>query len=349
MPDILTKSDEQIVAEANVDGFRRDLGPFVVAAQDTRMPMIFTDAKSPGNPLIFANKAFLQLTGYDRDHLLGRPFHFLIAHGMDPEALTWADAGFGEGAAAASEDCYRRRNGTDFWAATLVSPVRDAADQIVQHFVSFVDLTRHKEELRHSNMLIDELNHRVKNTLATVQSIVRQALQKETDPVAARKSIESRLFALSRSHDLLAAAIWKGAGLRNIVEVALEPFGLVSGDPERIVVRGGNIDLPPKATLALGIALHELATNAIKYGALSNDAGSLLVEWAVEPAVTGDRIVLHWRESGGPLVEPPLHRGFGSQVIEHGLAHELEGLVDLDFAPTGVVVTIDIPAPGGLP
>jgi len=349
MQDVLTKSDEQIVAEGNVDSFRQDLGPFVVAAENTRMPMIFTDANLPGNPLIFANKAFLQLTGYDRDHLLGQPFHFLIARGRDPEALTWADAGFGEDAAAASEDCYHRKDGTEFWAATSISPVRDAADQIVQHFVSFVDLTRHKEEQRHSNMLIDELNHRVKNTLATVQSIVRQALQKETNPVAARESIESRLFAFSRSHDILAAAIWRGAGLRNIVEAALEPFGLVSGNPERIFIRGGNIDLPPKATLALGIAFHELATNAIKYGALSNEAGSLLIEWTVEPAATGDRIVLYWRESGGPLVEPPLHRGFGSQVIERGLAHELEGSVELDFAPTGVVVTIDIPAPGSLP
>jgi two-component sensor histidine kinase len=196
-------------------------------------------------------------------------------------------------------------------------------------------------------MMIDELNHRVKNTLSTVQSIVWQALRQNAVPKAVRESIESRLFALSRSHDLLTRENWEGAGLLDLVNEALEPFGIANGTTERIVITGDNVRLPPKAALALGIALHELATNAVKYGAFSNDGGSILIEWMTKPATGGNRLILHWQEKGGPPVTPPTHRGFGSRVIERGLPHELEGTVNLEYRVDCVNCTIDIPAPGG--
>ena len=136
-------------------------------------------------------------------------------------------------------------------------------------------------------MLIDELNHRVKNTLSTVQSIVWQALRTASDPKVIRESIESRLFALSRSHDLLTRENWESAGLLDIVHDALEPFGVADGRADRIVITGENIRFPPKAALALGIAFNELATNAVKYGALSNATGSILIEWTIETAPEG--------------------------------------------------------------
>jgi two-component sensor histidine kinase len=194
-------------------------------------------------------------------------------------------------------------------------------------------------------MLIDELNHRVKNTLATVQLIVRQALRKATDPAAIRESIESRLFALAGSHDLLSRENWEGAGLVDLVNAALEPFGIAHGRAGRLVIAGKNIRLTPKATLALGVAFHELATNAVKSGAFSNDTGSILIAWAIETAPAGNRLVLRWQEKDGPPVAPLRRKGFGSQVIEHGLAHELEAVVHLDYRADGLVCTIDIPAP----
>ena len=139
-------------------------------------------------------------------------------------------------------------------------------------------------------MLIDELNHRVKNTLSTVQSIVWQALRSGSDPKAIRESIESRLFALSRSHDLLTRENWESAGLLDVVNDAMEPFGVADGRAERIVITGKNIRFPPKAALALGIAFNELATNAVKYGAFSNEAGSILIAWTIEPRPEGDRL-----------------------------------------------------------
>lgn len=345
MPEKTNKSEDQKNAEAEVEGFRKNLGPFVVAAETTRMAMVFTDAREPENPIIFANDSFLSLTGYGRDEVLGQSFDFLVAHAGDAEALAKIEAVFKGDTDADSEICYRRKDGSEFWAAIFISPVRDEGGEVVQYFASIVDLSKHKEEQYKSKMLIDELNHRVKNTLSPVQSIVWQALRTTSGPKVIRELIESRLFALSRSHDLLTRENWESAGLLDVVNDALEPFGVADGRAERFVITGQNIRFPPKAALALGIAFNELATNAVKYGALSNGAGSIQIAWTIEPAPEGNRLVLHWREKGGPPVSPPLRKGFGSRVIERGLAHEMEGTVLLDYPPDGVVCTMNLPAP----
>jgi two-component sensor histidine kinase len=277
--------------------------------------------------------------------VLGQSFNFLMARGGEPTALAQVEAAFGGSSEGGSEIRYRRKDGSVFYAALYISPVRDENGAVAQHFASFVDLTKHKQEQAKSIVMIDELNHRVKNTLSTVQSIVWQALRKPSDPEVIRDSIESRLYALSRSHDLLTRENWEGAGLLDLLKEAMEAFA--GGRAERIVFTGKNIRLSPKTALALGIAFHELATNAVKYGALSNEAGSILIAWKIEPTPEDNRLVLHWHEKDGPLVTPPSRKGFGSQIIERGLAYELDGTVHLDYRADGVVCTIDIPAPRG--
>jgi len=225
MPRKVKKTEEQEDAEAEVKDFKDNLGPFVVAAEKTRMAMVFADAKESNKPLIFANDAFLELTGYARDEVLGQDFDFLLAHGADAESLATIESEFREDSKGGSEVRYRRKDGSEFWAGVFITPVRDSDGTIVQYFASFVDLTKHKDDQAQSRMLIDELNHRVKNTLATVQSIVWQALRTASDPKAIREAIETRLFALSRSHDLLTRENWESAGLHDVIEDALEPFG----------------------------------------------------------------------------------------------------------------------------
>jgi len=347
MSETASKSEEQKIAEGEVEGFRQALGPFVVAAETTRMPMLFTDANNPDNPIIFANASFLALTGYDREEVLVQRFKFLVAHEDDAHALRQVAAVFKGSTEGDPEINFRRKDGGEFFAAIFISPVRDESGCVVQHFVSLVDLSKHKQAQAQAKMLIDELNHRVKNTLSTVQSIVWQAFRTPTDTAVTREAIEGRLFALSRSHDLLARENWESAGLVDIVKEALDPFGVANGRAERFVIAGKNIRFPPKATLALGIALHELATNAVKYGAVSNDRGSILIRWRIEPTPRGDRLILDWQEKGGPPVSPPSRKGFGSQVIERGLGHELHGSAHLDYQPDGVVCAINIPAPRG--
>jgi PAS domain S-box-containing protein len=342
--DLTAKSEDQKEGEETVDAFRRDLGPFVVAAEKTRMPMFFTDV-GPGHPVIFANDAFLELTGYAREEVLAKSFQALLAVGVDAETMPAVEAAFRGDCESDPEIHYKRKDGSEFWASVYVSPVCDENGTIVQQFVSLVDLTKHREENARCKMLIDELNHRVKNTLSTVQSIVTQALRRPAEPAAIREAIESRIMALSRSHDLLTSSNWKGAGLHDLVDTALHPFEVVAGRAERFTIEGENVHLPPNTTLSMAIALHELATNAVKYGAFSNEAGRIAIHWAMTPDTAGDRLVLTWRERGGPVVTRPTHKGFGSWVIERGLTHELGGKVTLDYLSDGVVCTIDIPMP----
>jgi PAS domain S-box-containing protein len=347
MSGVVSKSNEQQDAEAEVEGFQDDLGPFVVAAETTRMAMVFTDAKEPGNPIIFANDAFLSLAGYASEEVLGQPFNFLMADGADAGALKRIKIEFEANAEAGTEILYRRKDGSEFWAALFASPVHDKSGAVVQYFTSFVDLSKHKEEQAQSKMLIEELNHRVKNTLATVQSIVWQASRANSDPQVIREAVESRLFALSRSHNLLTRENWQSAGLLDVLHDALEPFGVTEGRAERLVITGENIRLSTRAALALGIAFNELATNAVKYGAFSNDTGSIRIDWTIEPASEGRRrLILSWQEKDGPQVKPPLRKGVGSRVLERGLTHELEGTVQLDYRPDGLICTMNIPVPG---
>jgi PAS domain S-box-containing protein len=341
MSEVKKKSKEQEVAEADVEDHRKELGPFVVAAETTRMAMVFTDATVANNPIVFANDSFLSLTGFSRAELLGQTFNSLLARGTDSEAMALVAAAFKCTSDSDPEIHCRRKDGSEFWASVFINAVRDKNGELVQNFISFVDLTKHMQAQDHSRMLIDELNHRVKNTLATVQSIVWQALRKSGDPWVIGDSIQGRLCALSRSHDLLNRQHWAGAGLRDLVNDALEPFGVTGALAERLVIRGENIRLFPRAALALGIAFNELATNAAKYGAFSNEAGSIEITWTAIPSSSGDQVDLVWVEKAGPPVLPPVRKGFGLQVIERGLAQEIEGSVNLDFQETGLVFALN--------
>jgi two-component sensor histidine kinase len=275
--------------------------------------------------------------------VLGQSFNFLMAHAADAEALAQIEAEFRGSSGEGCEVKYRRKDGSEFWAALFITPVRDEEDDIVQYFASFVDLTRHKDEEAQSKILIGELNHRVKNTLAIVQSIIWEALRTDADPKAIREAIQTRLSALSRSHDLLTRGNWQSAGLGDVIHGALEPFGIADGRADRLVISGDNIQFPPKAALALGITFNELATNAVKYGAFSNDKGSIHIAWTVKQTPEGPQLVLLWQEKDGPPVSSPFQIGFGSKVIERGLAYELKGTAHLDYRKDGVVCKMFIP------
>jgi PAS domain S-box-containing protein len=346
MANIAKKSSEQNEAEDEVKDFADDLGPFVVAVKETRMAMVFTDAMETDNPIIFANDSFLRMTGFERREVLGQSFNFLISQAGDEEALATIHAEFAEDSKGGSEVLYSRKDGSQFWAAIFISPVRDEEGSIVQYFASFVDLSKHKKEQAQSRMLIDELNHRVKNTLATVQSIVWQALRTDADRKSLREAIESRLFALSRSHDLLTLRNWESASLWDLVHQGIAPFSLDNEHAERILMSGPDIRLPPKVALALGIAFNELATNAAKYGALSNEAGRLKIAWKIVGKASERQLDISWSESGGPPVSIPKRKGFGSKVLQRGLALELGAVVELEYPPGGVQCSINIPHPG---
>ncbi|WP_112662637.1 sensor histidine kinase [Microvirga flavescens] len=209
--------------------------------------------------------------------------------------------------------------------------------------VYFRDITERKLAEEHRELLLNELNHRVKNTLATVQSISSQTLRNADITGEARQSLEARLFALSRAHDVLTQQKWEGASLGEIISKAAEPFR--AAGESRLRSEGPDVRVVPRVALALSMALQELATNAVKYGALSNHEGIVDIRWSLDMLDGEQRLRLRWEESDGPPVSPPQRRGFGTRLIERSLAHDLQGQVTIDFAPTGVVCTVDAPLP----
>jgi len=194
---------------------------------------------------------------------------------------------------------------------------------------------RRRAEAR-QDLLINELNHRVKNTLATVQSIAAQSLGPQADVGQAKAALTARIIALARAHDVLTARTWQGAALREVVERAVEPFSDGAERHARIHIDGPTVWLSPRAALAISMALHELGTNAVKYGALSVPTGEVSIAWTWGD----DRLNLVWTERGGPPVTPPTSRGFGSRMIERGLKTDLDGEARLIFAETGLVCEI---------
>jgi PAS domain S-box-containing protein len=330
-----------------VDNFSKDLGPFVVAAETTRMAMVFTDAKASGNPIIFANDSFLRLTGFDRNEVLGQSFNFLMAQGADPDTLKTIEDTFNEVPRTHDlEIRYKRKDDSIFWASVFVSPVRDPGGDVVQHFASFMDTTRHKKEEDRLRFLLDELNHRTQNTLATVLAIAKQTLAGAADEHII-SVFEGRILALSKTQSLLGRTSWDRVGLRHVIDRILEPFGLYDVQKQRITASGDDVRLQPKAALSLAMVFHELATNAAKHGALSNDAGHIEITWHREATPEGGRMKLFWKESEGPPVAQPNRKGFGSRLIQGGLAQELNGEVRLDYDPKGVTCHISMPLPEG--
>jgi PAS domain S-box-containing protein len=194
-----------------------------------------------------------------------------------------------------------------------------------------IDITERKAADLHQRLLNNELNHRVKNTLAIVQAIAWQSFREA--PGAAREAFEGRLVALSAAHDVLTRQNWEAARIGQIIDVASAPH---HGGDGRLSAEGPALDLPPKTAVALGLAIHELATNAVKHGALARPEGRVEVRWTVEGGV----LRLTWRERGGPPVRAPARRGFGVRMLEHGLAEELHGSVDIAFEPEGLVCRV---------
>ncbi|MDN5864251.1 MAG: PAS domain-containing protein [Gammaproteobacteria bacterium] len=202
------------------------------------------------------------------------------------------------------------------------------------------DVTERRRAEKHRKFLLNELNHRVKNTLATVQSIAMQTFAGSPADAELAWRFESRLMALAAAHDLLSRAHWRSISLHDLLARELAPFG--GNGRDRVLVDGEDTRLRSNAALALGMAVHELATNAVKFGALSNRQGRVRVVSRLSDGADR-RLRLGWTETGGPEVAKPERRGFGTRLVAAGLGRELGGEVVMDYRPEGFVCTIDIP------
>jgi PAS domain S-box-containing protein len=233
-------------------------------------------------------------------------------------------------------------DGSIRWIDARGEYVRDQDGAVVRSRGVMLDITERKRWEEHQRLLINELNHRVKNTLAVVQSLVRQTLRAGSPPETARAALEARLSALAAAHNLITEQNWEWAALDGIVETSVRAS--VDAEDPRVTWRGPDVRLPPQNAVSVALALHELCTNALKYGALTTLDGRVEVNWRRYSGPRGeDRLCLEWREQCGPPVTPPAKPGFGTRLIESGLAGELGATARLHFNPDGLMCTIDWP------
>jgi PAS domain S-box-containing protein len=250
-----------------------------------------------------------------------------LAHADCPMAVALRTGRPVRGAQAMAE----RPDGVRVPFIPFPTPLHDAAGNLIGAVNMLVDISEQKEAEARQKLLVDELNHRVKNTLATVQALAALSAQYASSPDAFQPAFGARLSALARAHDLLSDKAWEGADLGELVELTLSPYML---EPGKVTVSGPPVRLSPNAALTVNLGLHEMATNAAKYGAFSVPTGHLEVRWRVldgEPR----RLQLVWRESGVPGVAPPTREGFGTRLIK-AVGRELDAVVEPEVRPDGL-------------
>jgi PAS domain S-box-containing protein len=298
---------------------------------------------APDGHFLRVNEAITAITGYSREHLVASSlFTYTHADDTDADRQAFQKQVAGELEFYSVEKRLVRADGRVIWISVRSSPVRAANGQLLYLVRVVQDITERKAAESRQKLLIDELNHRVKNTLATVQSLASQSARGALTPEAFRERFEGRLIALSKAHDQLTLHHWESAELRELLSASLAPYG---GAGERVVLRGEDVVLRPRAVLTLAMAFHELTTNAVKYGALAVPGGRVEIRWQPARSKSDGKPVLRieWEEKDGPPVSEPERRSFGTTLIERGVAGDLDGGAELAFAPGGVRCAIEIP------
>ena len=286
----------------------------------------------------FANDAFLETIGRTRAEFLNgviRWDEITPAEWLPVDAAHIREAQE-HGSCTPYEKEYLRPDGSRvpvLVGFALSGPQRD------QSVAFILDISVQKNLQEQQKLLLHELHHRVKNTLATVQSIANSSTRHARDFEEFRLSFAERISALARSHTLLMQHDWREIELRELLVQETQAYASAG----RVLLDGPVVALPPQMALALGLAVHELVTNAAKYGGLSVPDGKLRVTWNVMPVQDAPRLTLHWRESGGPPVTPPTRKGFGSQLLQRVLGAQIGGKAEMDYAPDGLRVTIEAP------
>jgi PAS domain S-box-containing protein len=280
--------------------------------------------------VIDANDVFLRMTGYSREDVESRQLTWRTL--TPPEwieiSVKQMDRLAATGHLGPYEKEYLLKDSSRSWMLFAGAALGDGT--AVEYVI---DISERKRAERERELLSRELSHRVKNTLAVVQALAMQT--NESDSVEDyRGKFIGRLSALARAHSLLLDAQWRGADLKELTEQALQIYEL--DRPDVLEIKGDPVPLSPTKSLGLSLVLHELATNAAKYGALSRTDGRVHMSWQIEEGNDGRCVRLRWEEQGVPELEAPRKRGFGTRLIERACSHELEGEVELDYAPGGL-------------
>ena len=306
----------------------------LIAVERTRMPMVITDPRQPENPIVLANQAYLDLTGYSADELIGRNPRFMQGPETDAAELARVRDAVAAEREIMVEMVNYRKDGSAFWNQLFISPVHDDDGELLYFFGSLLDVSRRREAQAlevAERRLLKEVDHRAKNALAIVQGIVR--LTRADDATEYARAVQGRVDVLARAHSLLAERHWCDVPLDRIVAGEIAPFAA------RVRRGGPSVLLTAGAVQPFALLVHELAMNAAEHGALST-GGAVDVEWSLSDDER--RLVIDWREHGGPVPDPDHVPGFGLAMIRSIAERQLGGRTSFAFPPEGLHATIAI-------
>lgn len=306
-----------------------------IAVERTRMPMVVSDPQLPDNPIVFANQAFLDQTGYTADEVIGRNCRFLQGPETDPAAVARMRAAVAAGEGLTIELLNYRRDRSTFWNRLLLSPITDDEGRLLYYFASQEDVTparRARDLAAQEHRLLREVDHRAKNALALVQGIVR--LSRADDAAGYSRSVQGRVEALAQAHIVLSDAEWRDVPLDRVVATAVAPFG-----PMRTTHEGPPVDIAAAHVQPLILAFHELLANAAQHGALSAPKGAAALRWHTD----GDRLVIELSESGGPPPAEPERSGYGLTMVDAFVRRQLRGSVERRWHPHGLNTRVAFP------
>jgi PAS domain S-box-containing protein len=286
----------------------------------------------------FVNARLAEMLGYTPDEMIGRLFYDFMDEARRDDAAGNLERRR-QGIAEDLDFELRRKDGSNVWVLLATNPILDQDGRMVGALAVLTDITERKRAEQQQRLLLRELDHRVKNTLASVLALSDLTLERATSLEEFRRAFDGRVQAMARTHEALSRARWKDVSFEEVVAIVLAPLAAI--DTTRIVTRGETLRVAATATTPLALALNELGTNALKHGALSRAGGGVTIEWDVAP---GGEFRLSWTERDGPRATAPASGGTGLRLIRGLIEHELEGRVLIEFAPEGLSCRITIPA-----
>jgi PAS domain S-box-containing protein len=296
--------------------------------------MVVSDARTPDYPIVLANKAFLDLTGYAAEEVIGRNCRFLQGPATSRVAVAEIRAGLSGEQEVNVEILNYRKDGSSFWNRLHISPIHDDDGRLIYMFASQIDNTRFRkiqalEESEHRLMM--EVDHRSKNVLAIVDSIVR--LSDTSDPRSYAASIQQRVHALASMHSLFSERGWKNIPLADVISQQVKPYG-----GNRVTVIGPRVMLSAVVLQPIGLIFHELVTNAARHGALAETGGSVSVDWAR----TDNRLDIIWKEDRILPTDGAVKRGFGTVMVDAMVERQLNGRIERRWAQDHLTVALSL-------